>query len=161
MKYFVAGQKKNSWFYSKKNRFIYGALASVASAFLVPFLFEHGVVFEWKTFFQFLVIFVVLELAHYKFVKEERGKGMVSLDLQSDAIVMTYFNEDTTVIPHNQIQAIHKDVTKIVIDVKNKKKVYGIPYSYFSYDDLQKMKIDVDAVSKKISIPSTENPALG
>jgi len=151
--------KKKNHSFNRKNRVIFGPLIAIATAFLLPFVFGYEQVFDWKTLFQFLVFFLLIEMIASYLNKEEKPEGLVALDFKDDSIELSYFSGDTTVLDHNQIQAIHKDVTKIVIDVKNKKKVYGIPYSYFSYDDLQKMKIDVDRVSQKISTLPKEYPA--
>ncbi len=160
MKYLVAGQKKESFFHKRKNRIVLGPVIAIVTAFLLPFVFGYEHVFDWKTLFQFLVLFTLIELISSYLNKEEKAEGLIALDFKDDSIELSYFSGDITVLDHNQIQAIHKDVTKIVIDVRNKKKVYGIPYSYFGYDDVQKMKIDVDRVSQKISSLPKENPAF-
>jgi hypothetical protein len=156
MKFIVAGQKKESWFYNKKNRIIYAVIASLIS----PFVLATGESFEWKSIIWTMILFAGFELIIHKTNKEEKADGMITLEFLDDIISIKFFSGDVVEIPHNQIQAIHKDVTKIVIDVKNKDFVYTIPYSFFSYNDLQKIKKEVDRISKKISTQPKENPAF-
>ena len=147
MKFIVAGQKKEPWFYKKKNRIIYAVIASLLS----PFVLSNGGSYDWKSTIWTLILFAGFELLVHRTNKEEKAEGMISLEFLDDTITMKFMSGDVVEIPHNQIQAIHKDVTKIVIDVKNKEFVYSIPYSFFSYNDLQKIKKEVDRISEKIS----------
>lgn len=157
MKFIVAGQKKNSFFHSRKNRVLFLPIIAIATAFLLPFIGGGEQVFDWETLIQLLIFFVFIELVVSYLYKEEKTEGLVSIDFKDNSIELTYFSGEATVLAHDQIQAIHKDVTKIVIDVKNKKKVYGIPYSYFEYEQIQNIKSEVDKVSKMISVPSIQN----
>lgn len=157
MKFIVAGQKKESWFYNKKNRLIYAIIAPAMVGFILPLLFGEGEVYDWKSSLQLFGLLVFIEILYRSFNKEEKAEGLVSIDFKDNSIELTYFSGEATVLAHDQIQAIHKDVTKIVIDVKNKKKVYGIPYSYFEYEQIQNIKSEVDKVSKMISVPSIQN----
>jgi hypothetical protein len=156
MKFIVAGQKKESWFYKKKNRIIYAVIASLLS----PFVFSNGESYDWKSTISILILFAGFELLVHKTNKEEEADGMISLEFLDDTITMKFISDDVIKIPHTQILAIQKDVTKIVIDVKNKDFVYSIPYSFFSYNDLQKIKKEVDRISEKISTQEIKNPAL-
>lgn len=160
MKFYLVGQTKESWFLKKKNRRIFGAILSINSAFMIPFILATGETFDWVIFIWTLIFFGGFELI-YKFTKkEEEADGMVTLEFLDDKISMKFFSGDIVEIPHTQIQAIHKDVTRIVIDVKNKDFAYSIPYSFFSYNDLQKIKREVDRISEKISTQEIKNPAL-
>ena len=160
MKFIVAGQKKESWFYNKKNRLIYAIIAPAMVGFILPLLFGEGEVYDWKSSLQLFGLLVFIEILYRSFNKEEKAEGLVSIDFKENSIELTYFSGDTTVLAHDQIQAIHKDVTKIVIDVKKKDYVYSIPYSFFSYNDLQKIKKEVNRISEKISTQEIKNPAL-
>lgn len=160
MKFIVAGQKKESWFYNKKNRLIYAIIAPAMVGFILPLLFEVGEVYDWKSSLQLFGLLVFIEILYRSFNKEEKAEGLVSIDFKDNSIELTYFSGEAKVLAHDQIQAIHKDVSKIVIDVKNKKEVYGIPYSYFEYEQIQNIKSEVDKVSKKISVPPIQNPTF-
>lgn len=160
MKFLVASQMSNSFFHNRKNRVLFLPIIAIATAFLLPFIGGGEQVFDWKTFVQLLIFSVFIELVVSYLYKEEKAEGLVSIDFKENSIELTYFSGDSTVLAHDQVQAIHKDVSKIVIDVKNKKKVYGIPYSYFEYEQIQNIKSEVDKVSKKISVPSIQNPTF-
>lgn len=160
MKFYLVGQTKESWFLKKKNRRIFGVILSINSAFMIPSILATGETFDWVIFIWTLIFFGGFELI-YKFInKEKEADGMIYLEFLKDTITMKFISDDVIKIPHIQIQAIHKDVTKIVIDVKNKDYVYSIPYSFFSYNDLQKIKKEVNRISEKLSTQEIKNPAL-
>jgi len=160
MKFTVGGQKEDSWFHSKKNRIIIGIVASVQSTFVIPAILSTGETFDWRMFFWTFIFFGVIELIFTFIGKKEDTDGMMSLELLDDDIIIKFISGEVEEIPHNQIQSIRRDLTKVIIDVKGNNYVYNIHYYNFTYNDVQKIKKEVDKISQKISTLPKENPAF-
>lgn len=160
MKFTVGGQKEDSWFHSKKNRIIIGIVASVQSTFVIPAILSTGETFDWRMFFWTFIFFGVIELIFTFIGKKEDTDGMMSLELLDDDIIIKFISGEVEEIPHDQIQSIRRDLTKVIIDVKGNNYVYNIHYYNFTYNDVQKIKKEVDKISKKISTLPKENPAF-
>ncbi len=160
MKFIVGGQKEDSWFHSKKNRIIIGIIASVQSTFVIPAILSTGETFDWKMFFWTFIFFGVIELIFTLVGKKEGTDGMMSLEIIGDAIIINFLSGKTIEIPHYQIKSIRKDTTKLIIDLYDKDFVYNIHYYNFTYNDVQKIKKELDRINQKIYSLPKENPAF-
>lgn len=147
MKYFVAGQKKESIFNIRKNRIMLFAIGAVLIA--IPSL----IYYDYKeAIMQVLtggLIFAVIEFIMSKLPKKD---FLTVLEITDDIInVGNRFAKNNQSVSISAIKEIEKSLTEIRIVSKEADEI-NIPFSLFSYNDVQSIKAEIDRVRDKVEV---------
>lgn len=152
MKYYVAGQKKESIFSKRKNRLILMGvgLALIAIPSLINFGFKEAILQIVPT----LVLFAILDF----FMSRMPAKELVtSLEFTDSEINVGYhYEKHNQSISISEIRDISRSVNELSINCKSDKTIL-VPLSNFSYADIQSIKAEIEDV--KTRVDNGESPA--
>lgn len=148
MKYFVAGQKKESIFNIRKNRIKLRVIAYTL-LFASSLLFDDVIRALIDTL-RVVALFFLVDLLGSFFTKDKEKNYVTSLKIINDNITLESFykKHDQSVLIEN-IKKIDRSLTEITIVSKEGKGIV-IPLTIFSYNDIQLIKAEMDRVKERI-----------
>ncbi len=152
MKYFVAGQKKESIFSKRKNRIILlgVGLALIAIPSLIYFGFKEAL-------FQIVPTLVIFAIFDFFMSRMPAKEFVTSLEFtDSDINVGYHFEKHNQSISISEIRDITRSANELTIHSKNDNTILVL-LTNFSYADIQSIKVDVDGVNSRIEC--SESPA--
>lgn len=152
MKYFVAGQKKESIFSKRKNRLILlgVGLVLITVPSLIYFDFKEAIIQIVPT----LVIFAIFDFFMSKMPAKE---FVISLEFTDTEInVGNHYEKHNQTIPISEIRSIVRSANEITIHSMNDKTIL-VPLSNFSYKDIQSIKAEIENITTKLE--SSGKPA--
>ncbi len=152
MKYFVAGQKKESIFSKRKNRLILlgVGLVLITVPSLIYFDIKEAIIQIVPT----LVIFAIFDFFMSKMPAKE---FVISLEFTDTEInVGNHYEKHNQTIPISEIRSIVRSANEITIHSMNDKTIL-VPLSNFSYKDIQSIKAEIENITTKLE--SSGKPA--
>lgn len=152
MKYFVAGQKKESIFSKRKNRLILlgVGLVLITVPSLIYFDIKEAIIQIVPT----LVIFAIFDFFMSKMPTKE---FVISLEFTDTEInVGNHYEKNNQTIPISEIRSIARSANEITIHSMNDKTIL-VPLSNFSYKDIQSIKAEIENITTKLE--SSGKPA--
>lgn len=152
MKYFVAGQKKESIFSKRKNRLILlgVGLVLITVPSLIYFDIKEAIIQIVPT----LVIFAIFDFFMSRMPTKE---FVISLEFADTEInVGNHYEKHNQTIPISEIRSIVRSANEITIHSMNDKTIL-VPLSNFSYKDIQSIKAEIENITTKLE--SSGKPA--
>jgi hypothetical protein len=152
MKYFVAGQKKESIFSKRKNRLILlgVGLVLITVPSLIYFDIKEAIIQIVPT----LVIFAIFDFFMSRMPTKE---FVISLEFTDTEInVGNHYEKHNQTIPISEIRSIARSANEITIHSMNDKTIL-VPLSNFSYKDIQSIKAEIENITTKLE--SSGKPA--
>ena len=152
MKYFVAGQKKESIFSKRKNRLILlgVGLVLITVPSLIYFDIKEAIIQIVPT----LVIFAIFDFFMSRMPAKE---FVISLEFTDTEInVGNHYEKHNQTIPISEIRSIARSANEITIHSLND-KIILVPLSNFSYKDIQSIKAEIENITTKLE--SSGKPA--
>jgi hypothetical protein len=152
MKYFVAGQKKESIFSKRKNRLILlgVGLVLITVPSLIYFDIKEAIIQIVPT----LVIFAIFDFFMSRMPTKE---FVISLEFTDTEInVGNHYEKHNQTIPISEIRSFVRSANEITIHSMNDKTIL-VPLSNFSYKDIQSIKAEIENITTKLE--SSGKPA--